>query len=384
MGDAYPPEERGHAMAIWGLGVMVGPVLGPTLGGWLTEVASWRWTFYINLPVGALSFLLAWRYVDETPKRARKMDWTGLGLLAAGIGGLQYFLDRGNQQDWFSAIDIRIAAALGVCGTAWFLYHSWRHKARALFDLRIFRDRNFAMSCLMIAMMGIGLFGGLVLQPVLLEGLLDYPIMTTGFLMAPRGLASAVTMVLSGQLMKRIDARKLIAAGMILSAVGSYAMTRYSLDVNAYWIVWPAVLQGLGMGLIFVPLSALAYATLDRARMAEAAGLFSLLRTLGAAAGISAVTTLMSREAQVLWNQLGGAVNKFNPDLAAYLQSLNLSPTDPLAIALIAQEVGRQAQMIAMLDAFKLITWSFIAMLPLVPLLRGRVPTVKPSERGAA
>src|ERR1043165_2739693 len=156
MTDAYPPEDRGKAMAIWGLGVMVGPVLGPTLGGWLTDVASWRWTFYINLPVGALSIFLAWQYVSESGTRARRMDWTGLILLGSGIAGLQSPLDRGTQQDWFAGTDIRIAAAIAIFGIGAFGYHSWRRGRDALFDLRIFKDRNFAMSCVVMSAMGLG------------------------------------------------------------------------------------------------------------------------------------------------------------------------------------------------------------------------------------
>jgi DHA2 family multidrug resistance protein len=380
MADAYPPQERGRAMAIWGLGVMVGPVLGPTLGGWLTDVASWRWTFYINVPVGALSFLLASRYVAETPVRSRRMDWTGLGLVSTGIAATQYFLDRGNQQDWFSAPDIRVAAALGMLGLAAFVAWSLWRPGKALFDVRIFTDRNFGMSCIVMALLGLGLFGGMVVQPVLIEGLLGYPIVTTGLVMAPRGVASAISMIVVGRLVGRVDARILIITGLCLSAAGSYAMTGYSLDVDTFALVWPAALQGLGMGLVFVPLSAIAYATLDRARTAEAAGLFSLVRTMGASVGISLVTTLMTRQAQVLWNQLGAHVNLYDPDLASQLGRLNLSPSDPLAIALLAREVGRQAQMIAMLDAFKLITWSFLVMLPVALLLRRAGNIARPAS----
>src|SRR4051812_15132134 len=155
MADAYPPQERGKAMAIWGMGVMVGPVLGPTLGGWLTEVASWRWTFYINVPVGALSLFLASQFVPDTQRRARRMDWTGFLLLAAGIAGLQYMLDRGNQQDWFDANDIRFATGLALVGLAAFTFYSYRMGPRAVFDIRIFKDRNFASSCLIMASMGL-------------------------------------------------------------------------------------------------------------------------------------------------------------------------------------------------------------------------------------
>ena len=370
MTDAYPLEERGKAMAIWGLGVMVGPVLGPTLGGWLTDVASWRWTFYINVPVGALSLFLASQYVKSAERRARRMDWTGLALLAAGIAGLQYTLDRGTTADWFSAVDIRVAAAVGAIGIAGFAWHSFARGAAALFDLRIFRDRNFAMACLVMLAMGLGLFGGLVLQPILLEGLLGYPITTTGIIMAPRGVATAIAMVVVGRLVGRVDARFLVGIGMVTSAVGSWAMTHYSLDVGTWWIIWPAFLQGLGLGLIFVPLSTIAYMTLPRARTAEAAGIYSLVRTIGAAAGISVVTTLMTREAQVNWNELGAHITLYNPAVTAYLRSLHLAATDPHAMALIAAQIGQQAEMNAILDVFKVTAWSFIAMLPLVLLLR--------------
>src|SRR4051812_9119557 len=373
MSDAYPPEDRGKAMAIWGLGVMVGPVLGPTLGGWLTDVASWRWTFYINVPVGALSLFLAMNYIRESPKRERRMDWTGLALLGMGVAGLQYLLDRGTTQDWFAAWDIRISAVVALAGVAGFAFWSLRQGPRALFDLRIFKDRNFAVACAVLVALGLGLFGGLVLQPVLLERLLDYPITTTGLVMAPRGVATAIAMIFVGRLIGKVDARVLVGTGMLLSAAGSWAMTRYSLDVTLFWIIWPAALQGLGLGLIFVPLSTIAYATLERARMAEAAGIYSLVRTIGAAAGISVVTTLMTRQAQVLWNELGAHVTRYNHALADYLRGLHLDPTDPRAIALIAGQVGQQAQMGAIIDVFAVTAWSFLLMLPLVMLLkRGR------------
>jgi DHA2 family multidrug resistance protein len=349
-------------------------VLGPTLGGWLTEVVSWRWTFYVNVPVGALSFFLASQFVPDTAKKPRRMDWSGLALLATGIAGLQYALDRGDRQDWLAANDIRISAALGVLGIVGFTFYSLRRKERALFDVRIFTDRNFAMACLVMAMLGLGMFGTIVIQPILLERLLDYPILTTGIVMAPRGIATAISMMVVGRLVGRIDARLLVGTGMILSALGSHAMTHYSLDINTFWIIWPAMLQGLGMGLIFVPLSTVAYATLARSRMAEAAGLYSLVRTMGSAVGISIVTTLMTRQAQVLWNELGGGLTRFNPAVQAYLRGLHLNPADPKAVALMAQQIGQQAQMMAMLDVFQVITWSFVVMLPLVFLLRKKKP----------
>ncbi|HXF79443.1 MAG TPA: DHA2 family efflux MFS transporter permease subunit [Usitatibacter sp.] len=377
MTEAYPPEDRGKAMAIWGLGVMVGPVLGPTLGGWLTDVSSWRWTFYINVPVGALSLFLASQYVGESKRRERRMDWVGLALVGSGIAGLQYMLDRGTTQDWFAATDIRISAAASVVGLAGFVWWSLRRGEHALFDLRIFKDRNFTMACVVMMAMGLGLFGGLVLQPILLEGLLQYPIVTTGLVMAPRGVATAIAMIVVGRLVGKIDARLLVGSGMLVSAAGSWAMTHYSLDIGTFWIIWPAFLQGLGLGLIFVPLSTIAYTTLDRRKLAEAAGIYSLVRTIGAAVGISVVTTLLARESQVVWNELGAHITRFNPAVRDYLSSLHLPPNDPHAMAVIAAQIGQQAEMAAILDVFKLTAWVFILMLPIVFLLRrgqGKAP----------
>jgi DHA2 family multidrug resistance protein len=384
MADAYPPEERGRAMAIWGVGVMVGPVLGPTLGGWLTDVASWRWTFYINLPVGALSLFLASQFVPDTKRHERVMDWIGLAMMASGVAALQYLLDRGSDQDWFAGTDIQIAAAVAVAGLVGFVVYSLRLGSRAIFNIRIFKDRNFSMSCLIMAVMGLGMFGGLVLQPILLEGLLGYPIITTGIVMAPRGIATAISMMFVGRLVSFIDARLLVLFGVGISAVGSYLMTFYSLDVTTFNLIFPAFLQGIGLGFIFVPLSTIAYATLDRTRMAEAAGIYSLVRTIGSAIGISIVTTLLTHQTQILWNELGTHVTMNRGAVAEYLRHLHLTPTDPRGLAVIARQVAIQAQMGAMLDVFKAITYSYALMIPLLLLLRKAQPTRGATQPAAA
>lgn len=370
MADAYPPEERGKAMAIWGLGVMVGPVAGPTLGGWLTDAASWRWTFYINVPVGALSLFLASQFVPDTVRRLRRMDWTGFVLMALGIAGLQYVLDRGNQRDWFQSDDIVTGAIVGLLGLGAFIAYSLRYGERAIFNVRLFKDRNFGVSCLIMLTMGLGMYGALVLQPILLEGLLGYPIVLTGIVMAPRGVATAISMVIVGRLVSKVDARLLVAIGLAFSVTGSYMMTFYSFDVTLVNIMLPAFLQGIGLGLIFVPLSTVAYATLDRSRMAEAAGIYSLVRTIGSSIGISIVTTVMAHQAQIIWNELGAHITLYQQEVIDYLRRLHLSPRDPHGLAVIAQQIGAQSQMIAMLDAFKLITLSTLFMAPLVLLLR--------------
>jgi DHA2 family multidrug resistance protein len=369
MVQSYPSAERGKAMAIWGIGVMVGPILGPTLGGYLTDVLSWRWTFFINLPVGLLSLFIAWRVIPDTERKQRSMDWIGMVLLVLAIGGLQLVLDRGNEDDWFSSHVIQTAAALSVFGILAFIYHGLTHRGDTIFDPRIFRDRNFTMSSLLIGAFGLGLFGMLVLQPIMMESLLNIPTFTTGLLMAPRGVASMLSMFIVGRIVNRVDPRALVMIGVILSTLGTYGTTSYSLYIDEWWLVWPVVVQGLGLGMIFVPIATVAFSTLDHKYAAEAAGLFSLLRTIGSSIGISIVATILTRHTQIAWNQIGAHIQPFNAALSPYLARLQLAPTDPQAAAVLAQELGRQAEMVALLDAFTLIMWSFVAMAPLILLL---------------
>ncbi len=366
---SYPQAERGKAMAIWGIGVMVGPILGPTLGGYLTDALSWRWTFFINLPIGILSLFIAWKVIPNTERKQRAMDWLGMALLFLAIGGLQLALDRGNQDDWFDSPTIQIAALLSVIGLLGFIYHGLTHRGDTLFDPRIFRDRNFTMSSLVIAAFGLGLYGMMVLQPIMLESLLGIPTFTTGLLMAPRAVASMLSMFIVGRLVNKFDPRALILVGIALSTLGTYGTTHYNLDVDTWWLVWPVVVQGLGLGMVFVPLSTIAFATLDHKYSAEASGLYSLLRTIGSSIGISIVAATLTRHTQIAWNQLGAHIQPFNPALPAYLAPLHLEARDPQAVAILARELARQAQMVGFLDAFTLILWSFLAMAPMVLLL---------------
>ena len=277
MVDTFASEERGKAMAIWGMGVMVGPVMGPTLGGYLTEHLDWRWVFYINVPVGAIALLLASAVLRETRQRAVRTDWAGMALMAVSVGALQVVLDRGNQDDWLRSNFILLTALVSLAALAAFLVRGWR-KPDNIVNLRLFLDRNFASASLMIGTFGLGLFGTIAVQPLLLERLLGYPVETTGLVMAPRGLASALSMMIVGQLIARHDPRKLIASGTLVAELGAYLMSHYSLQVSPGWVVWPSVVQGLGLGMIFVPLSTVAFDTLPPAVSTEAAGLYSLVR----------------------------------------------------------------------------------------------------------
>lgn len=366
----FAAEDRGKAMAIWGIGVMVGPILGPTLGGLLTEWYSWRWTFFINLPVGLFSLALSWRYIPDSQSQARKMDWTGLGLLSLGIGALQFVLDRGSQDDWFASFTIQYAAylcAIGFIGYAWWASRAHDH---ALFRTALFKDRNFITASSLMAFLGLGLFGSTLLQPLLLEGLMGYPTLTTGLTLAPRGLASMFSMMIVGRLINRVDPRYLIALGIATFCSGSWLTTHYTLSMTLYWLITPMLLQGMGLGMVFIPLSTLAYSTLPKQYAAEAAGLFSLTRTIGSSIGVSLVASVLTHQSQASWQLLGRHLQADNPAVQHYLSALQLNSDSPLAAGVLAQVLSQQAHMIGFLDAFWFVTIAFAGMLPLVLLLR--------------
>ncbi len=366
----FPGEQRGKAMAIWSMGVMVAPILGPTLGGWLTEVVSWRWTFYINLPVGIASFLLAIRHVPDTVARARRMDWPGFASLALGIGALQLVLDRGNQDDWFSSQMLTFAALIALLSLIFFVVYTLTGRHHPLFDLRIFRDRNFLFASLIMTTIGIGFFGGMLLQSLFLQNFLGYPTFEAGLYMAPRGLASFLVMIVVGKLVGKIPPRNFVFVGILASIAGNYLMTRFTSEITANDLILPMMLQGVCMGLIFVPISTLAFTTLPKEIAAEAAGIYSLIRALGSALGISILTTYFSRSTQQSWSLLRGDITTFSSALHAYLAPLHAGAQDPQGIALAARAVLHQAQNVGYIDSFWFATLNFVFMLPLLLLVR--------------
>lgn len=375
MTSLYKPEERGKAMAMWGLGVVVGPVLGPTLGGWLTEAISWRWTFFINIPVGIMSVMLALKYVPDSPKQKRTMDWTGFILLGLAVGSLQYVLDRGSRVDWFEAEEIVLASFLFVVALGLFIRHILSDAAHPIFNPRIFLDRNFTMATLTSMALSLGIFGSMILQPILMESLMGYPVSEAGLLMAPRGLAVGIGMLVVGRLINRFDTRALIVMGMACSLMGAMAMSRYTLDIDTWTLVWPGLLQGVGIALIMVPLSVIAYTSLPRDRMAEAAGMNNLVRNLGSSLGISFAATMFSRYTQQGWQQLGAYANPYNPAVQDYLARLHLTPDNPLGGMLLAREVGLQAAVSSMSKVYLWIAAFIVAVVPIVFLLRAGKPT---------
>jgi DHA2 family multidrug resistance protein len=361
----YPKEKHGRAMAIFGLGAMIGPILGPTLGGLLTQWLSWRWTFFINVPVGILAFIGAWLFIPDTERKERRMDWLGFGYLALAVGCLQFMLDRGTRYDWFSSHVIQILGILSVVGFALLISHCLKLGKRAVFDIRLFANRNFGFSTLTFAMFMFSMYGSLTLLPQLLENLYNFPVLTTGLILAPRGLAAIPGMLLVGRYVNRVGAKPFIFCGTLLVAFGTYVTTEYNLTTGIWFLIWPQLLRGFGVGMTFVPLSTLAFSMLRQEDNAEAAGMRQLGRTIGASMGAALSSAIITRMAQVSFNQIGGKVNPSNPALANFLHHIHMH-LNATSAAIIGAIVGRQAEMRAYLDSFLVLGLSVLFTLPLL------------------
>jgi len=366
--DVFPREKHGAAMALWGMGVMVGPILGPPLGGWLTDAYSWHWVFLINVPVGALALFGVAASLPTDEHRSSRFDWRGFSFLAIGIGALQLMLDRGEQKDWFDALEIQIEAGLAFLGFYLYVVH-WMTAKRPFVDLGLFRDRNFLASNIFIFVLGVVLFATMALLPPYLQNLLNYPVITTGLLLAPRGVGTLIAMVLVGRLLARgADARLLAGAGMLLTAFSLWQMAHWNLEVPMSTIISVGVVQGLGLGFVFVPISTIAYSTLPMGARTEAAGIFSLMRNIGSSVGISVVMTLLSRGTQINHAEIAQRLTPFDPAV----QHLAATMHQPTATALAAlnAEVTRQASAIAFLNDYWMMMVMTLLAIPLLLLLR--------------
>ena len=378
--DVFPREKHGAAMAMWGMGVMVGPILGPPLGGWLTDHYSWHWVFLINVPIGIAALLGVLASVPSDDAHDYRFDWRGFALLAAGIGGLQLMLDRGEQKDWFSALEIQVEAAVAFLGFYLYWVH-WRNAERPFLDLGLLRDRSFLSGNIFIFVIGIVLFATMALLPPYLQSLMGYPVVTTGMLMAPRGVGTLVAMLVVGRLLARgIDARALILAGLLLTVVSLWQMAHFSADMPASPVIWAGVIQGLGLGLVFVPVSTMAYATLPMQRRTEAAGMFSLTRNLGSSIGISLVMTMLSRGTQTNHAELASRITPYgHTPLPAGIDLHSAA-----GLAALNGEVSRQAAAIAFLNDFWLMMILTLAAIPLLLLFRRPDRQAAPMPAAAA
>jgi MFS transporter, DHA2 family, multidrug resistance protein len=375
--DVYPKERQGFAMAMWGIAVMVGPVLGPVLGGWLTENYTWRWVFYINLPIGTLTFLGIITFLPETEQKTRaKLDWFGFGTLSLAIGALQVLLDRGEQLDWFGSGEILIEAIVAAAAFYLFLVHTFTSDAPFVTPA-LFRDRNFAAGTLFIFIVGVTYLASLALLTPYLQNLMNYPIVTAGLVLGPRGIGTMGAMLIVGRLVGRVDTRLLLAVGLGLTAWSFYEMTGWTPDVSQTTIIVNGLVQGAGLGFLFVPLSTVTLGTLPPHQRTEGAGLYNLSRNIGSSVGISVVTSLLTQNTQANHADIVQHVTAANRVFESPAIAQFWNPFTDAGRAALDAMITRQAEIIAYIDDFKLL---MIATLVVIPLL---IVFKKASDGGA-
>jgi DHA2 family multidrug resistance protein len=379
--ESFPPEKRGQAMGFWALGIVVAPMLGPVAGGWLTDNYSWRWVFYINVPIGVLALMLTQAFVFDPPylrKESKGIDYWGIGLLVLGIGSLQIMLDKGQEEDWFSSHFIVTLAVLTVVGLGGLIVRELKAE-HPIIDLSVFKFRSYAIGTFLITVVGFVLYGSTVLLPLLMQELLGYTATHAGVTNLPRGLASFLAMPLIGYLTGKVDSRKMLAAGFLGSAFAMYRLSLFSLDAG-FWTFWgPLTLQGAGLGLIFVPLTTATNDPIPKERMGNATSIYNLMRNIGASIGISMVETMQFREMQFHINVLGKNVTPGNPQARQTIAGMRglfiAQGQDPVSATRHAYAatwgiVQRQAAMLSYNDTFRFLGLMFLVMFPLIFLMR--------------
>jgi DHA2 family multidrug resistance protein len=368
--DIYTPEERGSAMALFGVSVMVGPVLGPVIGGWLTDHFSWRWIFYINVPLGALAFAGIWFFLRESRlSAAAKLDWLGFASLSIAIAAMQVFLDRGAQLDWFSSIEIVIEAVVCVSAFYVFLVHTFTAR-NSFVKPALFLDRNFSVGMLFIFIIGVTYLASMALMTPYLQTLMGYPVVTAGLVMGPRGLGTMLCMFVVGRLVGKVDNRLLLMTGLLLTAWAMYDMTGWTPDISQTTIAVTGFIQGAGLGFLFVPLTTVTFATLAPEQRADATGLYNLSRNIGSSVGISVVSYLLVRNNQINHANIASHVTAYNHAFDNGAVQHALSPWTAAGRAALDQVVQVQASIISYIDDFKLMMILSLAAIPLLLLLR--------------
>lgn len=365
--DINPPERHGQAMSIWAMGAVVGPIIGPALGGWLTENFDWRWVFFINLPVGVIAFTGIFFFLGETRSSRVRLDIIGFSLLALTLTSFQLMLDRGQQLDWFSSTEICIEAAAAAVFFSMFLVHTLTAE-EPFIKLSLFADRNFSSALVFSFFIGVLVYGVLALLPPMLEHLLNYPVMHTGLVTAPRGLGSMFSMLLVGSVVRFVDPRVLLAVGLALAAWSTHMMSGFSLAMDEQMVVVSGFLQGVATGIIFVPLSTIAFATLRPEMRNEGAAMFTLIRSIGSAVGISVLQFITIRNASIVHARLVEGVRPDNPRLAQAMPGVDFSSASSLLR--LNDEITRQASMVSYIDAFHLLFIAGLILMPLILLMR--------------
>jgi len=386
--EAFPPQDRGKAMGFWALGIVVAPIMGPVLGGWLTDNYSWRWVFYINIPVGVASIVMTKMYIFDPPylrAETRKIDYWGIGMLAVGIGALQIVLDKGQEEDWFSSSLITTLAIVSAVTLVALIVHLLQTDEPVV-DLRVFKARSYAVGVFLMTVVGFVLYGSMVLLPIMLQTLLAYPPMQAGIAMAPRGIGSFFMMPITGLMTGRFDPRKLLTVGLLVGGLTLFWLSRLSLQAGYWDIFWPQLIQGVGMSLLFVPLTTVSMDPIPREKMGNATSLFNLMRNIGGSIGIATTGTMLARHSQATTVTLGANVTPYDPASqtmlaqmqAAFMASgADATTAASRAYVALAGLVRRQATMVSFVGIFELMAIMFVSLVPLVLLMK------RPAQRAA-
>jgi len=380
MWEIFPLRQRGLAMAVWGVGIMMAPILGPTVGGWICDNWSWRWIFYVNLPIGVLGFFMAGAFLFDSPyaKKPTSVDWPGLLLMVTGFGALQLMLDQGERADWFESTFVSGLAVVAVCGMAGFLIRELTTREPIL-NLSVFNDRNFAVGSVIMVSVGFGFYSSTVLLALYTQKLMGYDAWTSGLVLAPGGIGNMIALVISGRLVARVDQRLLLGFGIGLNAVAFVMMTSMTLGMDYWALALPRFIQGCGQGFVFVPLQTLALATIRMERLSNATAAYNVVRNFGGSVGIALSTTLLARRSQYHQNTLGGHVNVWSMDTAGRLkqwtrhflaQGSDAFTAERRAIAMLYHDTLDQAQVLAYGDVYIFLVALFLVLLLLIPWMR--------------
>jgi DHA2 family multidrug resistance protein len=379
--EAFPPDQRGKAMGFWGLGIVVAPILGPVLGGWLTDSYSWRWVFYINLPIGIVSLLMTRAFIFDPPymkTESSRIDYWGIGLLAVGIGALQILLDKGQEEDWFASNLMLALAIIAVLALAAFIIYEWVAE-HPVVDLHVFKLRTYATGVFLMTTLGFVLYGSLVLLPILLQTLLGYPSLQAGIAMAPRGIGSFIGMPLIGVLIGRIDPRKMVATGLLVGGLTLLWLGQLNLSAGYWDFFWPQFVQGFALSMLFVPLTTISMDPIPREHMGNATSIFNLMRNIGGSVGIATTGTMLARNQQIHINMLGAHVDVFDPATQQMFMRMRAAFMAAGADAYTATQraygalfgvVQRQASMVSFVEIFQLLGFVFILLIPLTFLMQ--------------
>jgi DHA2 family multidrug resistance protein len=364
-----PPDQHAKAMAVWGMGVILGPIIGPALGGWLTDDYNWRWVFYINVPPGILAAAGIAFFIHETRHGQREpFDFFGFATLSLAIGALQMLLDRGEQKDWFGSTEIWIEATIALLGLYLFVVHTATAGERSFLNRALLRDSNCVGGTVLMFLIGIPLYGSMTLLPTMMQALMNYPVMTAGLVTAPRGIGTMVAMFVVARLVGKIDIRLIIFSGLAMTAVSLWQMTGFSLQMGTGPLITTGILQGFGLGFVFTPLSVVTFSTLPRQVLTQGTAIFSLMRNIGGSVGISIVEALLVQNTQVVHSRLIEQVRPDNPLAQALTAPYSLS--SPVGVAALNAEVTRQAQMVAYIDNFHMMVIVILVAMPFLLLLR--------------